>query len=147
MAINPSFLNSYEELTEAVENAVDADTKGRLQDWLDEIDNEPTVAPMIQKLHEGLDINGWWIANVEANHTRQELQWPDDPFKAMGMKLLLMRELARGREDIGHFGFHIYGRTVGSRPRDSAAAVIERIFTPMAERVQRYLERNSEAND
>jgi hypothetical protein len=22
----------------------------------------------------------------------------------------------------GHFGFHIYGRTVGSRPRDAAAA-------------------------
>jgi hypothetical protein len=55
---------------------------------------------------------------------------------------LLMRELARGREDIGHFGFHIYARTVGSRPRDTAAAVIERIFTPMAKRLQHYLERN-----
>ena len=58
------------------------------------------------------------------------------------MKLLLMRELAKGREDISHFGFHIYGRTVGSRPRDTAAAVIERIFTPMAKRLQRYLEGN-----
>jgi hypothetical protein len=141
MAINPSFLNSYEKLTEAVENAVDADTKGRLQGWLDEIDNEPTVAPVIQKLQDGLDINGWWIANVEANHTRQELQWPDDPYEAIGMKVLLMRELASGREDIGHFGFHIYGRTVDSRPRDAAAAVIERIFTPMAKRLQGYLER------
>ena len=48
MAINESFLHSYEQLTEAVENAVEADTKGCLQNWLDEIDNEPTVAPMIQ---------------------------------------------------------------------------------------------------
>jgi hypothetical protein len=47
-----------------------------------------------------------------------------------------------GSEDIGHFGFDIYGRTVGSRPRDAAAAVIERIFTPTAKRLQRYLERN-----
>ena len=142
MAINEGFLDSYEELTEAVENAVDADTKGCLQDWLDGIADEPTIAPIIQKLQEGLDINGWWIANFEANHTRQELQWPDDPYEAMGMKLLLVRELAGGRQDISHFGFHIYGRTVGSRPRDSAAAVIERIFTPMAKRLRRYLEHN-----
>jgi hypothetical protein len=147
LAVSPSFLSSYEELTAAVEDAVDADIRGRLQGWLDGIDNEATVASMIQKLQEGLDINGWWIANFEANHTRQELQWPDDPDKALGIKILLMRELARGREDIGHFGFHIYGRTVGSRPRDAAAAVIERIFTPMAKRLQRYWERNGEAND
>ena len=67
--------------------------------------------------------------------------WPDEPDKALGMKLSALRELANGRMDIGIFGFHVYGRRAGNGQEGIAAAVIQRIV-PAARKLRRYLERN-----
>ena len=141
MAIDRGFWRLYDELTEEVNEAIHPSTKGDLRAWYSALDEEPSVAGVVRRLQSGLGVEQWWLVNFEGNHTRQDLTWPDDVDKALGMKLLVMRELARGRVDIGLFGFHIFGRTGGGRPEDTAAEVIKRIFAPMARQLRRYLER------
>jgi hypothetical protein len=82
------------------------------------------LANVVSRLQDGNDIEQWWLVNVEANHSRQDLMWPDDREKALGMKLLVLRELASERLDLSKFGFHVFDRVGGSTQEDTAAIVI-----------------------
>jgi protein-tyrosine-phosphatase len=68
------------------------------------------------------------------------LKWPDDPEKALGMRLLLFRAFAERRPDRDIAGFGIQHINVGQNLNDNARAVIDQIFRPMARELRRYLE-------
>lgn len=139
MAINPSFEDLYDELTGEVISAIYPSTKDHLREWFEALDGEPTVAAIIQKLQTGLDIQQWWLVNYEANNTRQDLMWPNDADQALGMRILVLRQLAESREDIGRFGFHVFHK--GNGMPENAGAVVEKVFAPTARQLLRYLKR------
>lgn len=141
MPVDPGFADLYEVLTNEVNDAIYPSTKDHLREWYKALDEEPSVAAIVQMLQSRLDVDQWWLVNFEANHTRQDLIWPDDAEQALGMKFLVMRELGRGRVDIGLFGFHLFGTRGGGRPEDTAAEVIRQIFAPMASQLWRHLRR------
>lgn len=142
MATDGNFANFravYDDLTDEVARATHQFLPDHLRNWFQTLDTTPQVSRIVQRLQESVDFQQWWLTNYIANTSGEHLIWPDDPERALGIKLLLFRQFAEDKEDISRFGFHVIG--AGRNVNDNARAVVEQIFEPMARELRRYLER------
>ena len=139
-----NFRSSYDFYTDEVERSSAAFLHDHLRNWFRTLDTTRDIAPLIDDLQAGLDFDDWNNKReVRARLGSAALEWPDDPQKALGMKLLLFRSVASpgGGERIAWMGrIYIPSRATGITP--DARRFIEQVFGPMARELRRYLESN-----
>jgi hypothetical protein len=148
MAVDGDFANFrsvYDELTDEVDRARHQFLRDHLTNWFRPLDETSRVAQLVQGLQSGADFEKWLTEHGGLQGMSQSgIRFPHDLEQSLGIKLLLFRAFAEGRRDLdiatfGHGVMH-----VGKGPDESAHAVIEEIFMPMARELRRYLQRETE---
>jgi hypothetical protein len=148
MAISGDFANfrsTYDFYTDEVMRSHVQFLPDHLANWFRTLDTTSDVAPIIQELQRGIDFESWRKEQEgRASGMGGTIEWPIEPEKQLGMKLLLFRSAAekRSADVISWFGFVFMPSS--DRSIDAAARrFVEQVFGPMARELRRYLERRA----
>jgi len=133
-----NFRAVYDDLTDEVSRARYPFIPDHLRNWFKHLDETPRVSAIVRRLEHGLDIDRF-TEMAMSSHTRT-LDWGDHDEKSLGMRLLLFRRFADGKQDIGLYGFHFL--RVSRNVNDNARAFVEQVFEPMARELRRFLEKD-----
>jgi hypothetical protein len=136
-----NFRAVYDDLTDEVGRARYQFVADHLKNWFVQLDETPGVSEIVERLQNGLDFQSWY--EEQKNSIRSvigsgRLSYPVDREKALGMKLLLFRHFAEGKDDLWQIGFHFIGSSTNLNDLNQSA--VEQIFMPMARELRRYLE-------
>ena len=143
--VNGDFANFravYDDLTHEVLRSHSQFLADHLANWFRALDTTSSVAPIIQDLQSNLDFESWRKQHeAAASGMGAPLEWPSDPDKRLGMKLLLFRSAAvAGSADlISWFGFS-YVPSADRSISNAARRFIDQVFGPMARELRRLLE-------
>jgi hypothetical protein len=140
--MNGDFVNFravYDVLTDEVMRSRSAFLPDHIRSWFERIDGTPAVAAIVERLQTGLDGDAWLKERLsDRSITRRNLLLPAEPDKSLGLRLLMFRAVAEGRQNAGLLGFVF--TPVGRDANTSARAFIDQVFGPMARELRRYLE-------
>ncbi|WP_375780477.1 hypothetical protein ACE103_17705 [Bradyrhizobium sp. ma5] len=135
-----NFRAVYDELTDEVSRSRHQFVAGHLQNWFRHLDETPQVSEVIQDLQADLDFDAWYAEQKENSQGMGPgvLNYPADSGKQLGLKLLLFRHFAAGKEVLWQFahGFISSSRDLNVLTHDA----IDQVFGPMARELRRYLE-------
>jgi hypothetical protein len=142
--MNGNFANFravYDALTDEVGRARYQFLPDHLRNWFEVLDTTPSVATIVRRLQAGLDVENWIkesMTSMTGMVGSGKLSWPANREQSLGMKLLLFRQFAKGKQEIAGFGH--YFMYVGNNINDNAQAFVEQVFMPMARELRRLLE-------
>ena len=135
-----NFRAVYDELTDEVSRSRHQFLPDHLRSWFRHLKETPGVNEIVAHLESGLDFDNWYAEQK----TRQTgagsgtLRYPADRKQQLGMKLLLFRHFAAGKEAAWQFA-HAFVYS-SSDLNELTHGVIEQIFQPMARELRRHLE-------
>jgi len=136
-----NFRAVYDEMTDEVMRSHMQFLPDHLRNWFEAMDTTEGVAPIIQKLQEGLDYKKWRDEQIANANRGGVLTWPPGRDQQLGMRLLLFRSaVEEGRGDfIAYFG-HAFLPSADQNVNNSARRVLDQIFRPMARELRRRFE-------
>lgn len=138
----------YDELTDEVTRARYQFLPDHLRNWYEALDTTPGVSAIVRRLEDGLDLDTWLKAAMQTGGSfagSSRLDWGSDKETSLGMRLLLFRAAASGKQDISRLGFHFIH--VGNNINDNARAFLDQVFSPMARELRRFLEAEAQKPD
>jgi hypothetical protein len=133
-----NFRAVYDDLTDEVSRAHNTFLPDHLRNWFRHLDDTPRVAAIVRRLEHGLDIDRF--AEQAMEDQNETLDWGDHEEKALGMRLLLFRQFASGKQDISLWGFHFLH--AGNNVNANAEAFVRQVFEPMVRELRRFLEKD-----